>query len=82
MAVAKLNREFLPPVGFVREPVVLAHVGVGRTRWREMIKAGEAPAPQRWSSRVSVYNAAQIHAWIEARASNRPWVAPQEGAAA
>ena len=58
---------FLPEVGFVREPVVLAHVGVGRTKWREMVKSGEAPAPQRWSERISVYDASAIRRFIANR---------------
>lgn len=58
---------FLPEVGFVREPVVLAHVGVGRTKWRELVKAGEAPSPQKWSERISVYSAADIRRWIAER---------------
>lgn len=61
------NPLFLPEVGFVREPVVLAHVGVGRTKWREMVKAGEAPAPQKWSERISVYDASAIRRFIAAR---------------
>lgn len=62
--MAKRSEKFLPEVGFVREPVVLAHVGVGRTTWRELVKAGKAPAPQRWSERITVYSAAEIRAWI------------------
>lgn len=58
---------FLPEIGFVREPVVLAHVGVKRTKWREMIAAGEAPAPQKWSERLTVYDAAAIRRWIADR---------------
>lgn len=60
----------LPSEGFVREPVVLAHVGVGRTTWRAMVKAGRAPAPQKWSERLTVYNVAEIRAWIAERAAN------------
>lgn len=58
---------FLPEVGLIREPVVLAHVGIGRTKWREMVKAGQAPAPQLLSPRVSVYSAEAIRAWIAAQ---------------
>jgi len=58
---------FLPEVGFVRERMVLAHVGVGRTKWREMVKAGEAPKPWRWSPRIVLYDASEIRRWIEAR---------------
>lgn len=54
----------LPEIGLVREPVVLAHVGVGRTKWREMVKAGKAPAPRRISERVSVYDASAVRNWI------------------
>lgn len=65
------EQRFLPEVGFVREPVVLAHVGVGRTKWRELVKSGEAPAPHKWSERISVYDVAEIRGWIAQRSANR-----------
>ena len=58
---------FLPEVGFVREPVVLAHVGVGKTKWLEMVNAGDAPSPRRLSPRVKVYSAVEIRRWIAER---------------
>jgi len=67
--VARVEQLFLPEVGFVREPVVLAHVGVGRTTWRELVKSGQAPAPQKWGERISVYDAADIRQWIADRKS-------------
>jgi predicted DNA-binding transcriptional regulator AlpA len=60
---------FLPEVGFVREPVVLAHVGLGRTKWREMVQQGQAPAPQKWGERLVVYDASAIRSWIAERAA-------------
>lgn len=60
---------FLPIEGFVREPVVLAHVAVGRTKWREMVAAGEAPKPQKWGERITVYEVGSIRRWIADRAA-------------
>ncbi len=64
----------LPEVGFVREPVVLAHVGFGRTKWREMVAAGQAPAPRRLGPRCTMYDAALVRAWIAERANSAPVV--------
>lgn len=55
---------YLPEVGLIREDVVLAHVGVGRTKWRGLVKSGQAPAPRRLSERISVYDASAIRKWI------------------
>ncbi len=60
---------FLPEVGFVKEPVVLAHVGMARTKWRSLIKAGEAPAPiPQFSDRLRLYDARSIRKWIDEHA--------------
>lgn len=64
----------LPEVGFVREPVVLAHVNFGRTKWRELVANGEAPSPRRLGPRCTMYDAAEIRAWIEARSKSAPVV--------
>lgn len=62
--MSKTDRTFLPEVGFVREPAVLAHVGVGRTKWREMVAAGHAPSPIKFGERIVVYNAIDVRRWI------------------
>ena len=59
---------FLPEVGFTKEPVVLAHVGMGRTKWRELVKTGAAPAPIKFSARLRLYDARAIRDWIEEQA--------------
>lgn len=61
------NDTFLPEVGFIAESVVLAHVGVGRTVWRDLVKAGLAPTPQKWGSRLVRYDASRIRQWIKER---------------
>ncbi len=62
----------LPQVGLVRERVVLAHVGCGRTKWRSLVASGSAPAPQKLSERISVYDAGAIRVWIADRARGVP----------
>ena len=59
------NPAFLPEIGLVRESVVLAHVGLGTTKWRTMVKAGEAPAPIKFSERLKLYDARAIRGWID-----------------
>lgn len=64
---------FLPTKGFVPEPVALAHTGVGRTKWREMAAAGQAPAPIKIGPRMTRYSAEEIHQWIDAKAAGKSW---------
>lgn len=70
----------LPEVGFVREPVVLAHVGFGRTKWRALVADGKAPAPRRLGPRCTMYDAAAIRAWIAEQAATAPVVMPKRAA--
>ncbi|WP_448173410.1 helix-turn-helix transcriptional regulator [Rhizobacter fulvus] len=51
---------------------MLAHVSVGRTKWRELVNDGDAPAPIRLSERVSLYDATAIRRWIAERAAGTP----------
>lgn len=58
------NSSIRPMVGLVREATVLAHVEVGRTKWRELVARGEAPQPHKLSERICLYSADAIHEWI------------------
>lgn len=64
----------LPEVGFVREPVVLAHVGLGRTKWRALVADKKAPSPRRLGPRCTVYVVAEVRAWIAEQALSAPIV--------
>ncbi len=66
----------LPTAGWVREPTVLAVVPFGRTKLRQEVAAGRFPAPKKFSERVVAWDAASIHAWIDAQRE------PQAGASA
>jgi predicted DNA-binding transcriptional regulator AlpA len=55
---------FLPQTGFVRKPVVLAHVPFGPTKLFHEIKAGRFPAPLKFGERVAAWRAEDIRAWI------------------
>jgi predicted DNA-binding transcriptional regulator AlpA len=53
-----------PSVGMSRWAQLSQYVGVSRETWRKLVLAGRAPAPVRLSERCSLYQNAQIHAWI------------------
>ena len=57
----------LPRCGFAREPQVLRVVPVGRsTLWdRNWRKRNGFPDPVRLSARVSAWDCARIHKWLE-----------------
>ena len=48
----------------LRLPHVLAKTGLSRTHTYRLIKQGEFPAPVKLSERVSVWNEADIDAWL------------------
>lgn len=58
---------YLPPTGWVREHVVLAHVPFGRTKLRQEIQAQRFPAPRKFGERMVAYDAALVHRWIDAQ---------------
>lgn len=62
---------FLPPTGFVRRRVVLAHVPFGPTKLHEEIKAGRFPAPVKFGERMAAWRAEEVHRWIAAQGQPR-----------
>jgi prophage regulatory protein len=54
----------LPPIGFIRKPVVLGLVGFRTTTLYEEIKHGRFPAPVRLSARVSAWRIEDVRDWI------------------
>lgn len=68
--------QFLPQTGFVRKPVVLAHVPYRATKLWVEIKAGRFPAPVKFSERLVAWRAEDVHAWIAAQNAAQPKVQP------
>lgn len=54
----------------LRLPAVLEKVGGSKTWWYELMAAGEAPQPIRYSIRHVVWPEASINAWIAARVAS------------
>lgn len=52
---------FLPETGFVRLPVVLAHIPVSRSLWWEGVRTGRFPKPVKLAPRVTAWRAEDIH---------------------
>jgi predicted DNA-binding transcriptional regulator AlpA len=67
---------YLPPTGWVREQVVLAHVPFGKTKLHQEIAAGRFPAPRKFGERMIAYDSAAVHGWIEQQRQ-----APRDGGA-
>jgi len=65
MTLRNFQPPTLPQTGFVRRPVVLAHVPFGPTKLHEEIKAGRFPAPVKFGERLAAWRAEEIHAWIQ-----------------
>ncbi len=59
----------LPEIGFVRLPVVRAHVGLGKSTLWQMVREKEFPAPVRLSARNVGWNVTALRDWIAARIS-------------
>jgi predicted DNA-binding transcriptional regulator AlpA len=54
----------LPQEGFVRLPVILAVLGIGRTSWWCGIKSGRFPKAVKLGARTSVWRVEDIRALI------------------
>lgn len=53
----------LPPEGFARKPAVLFATGLGHSKFYEMIKQGEFPAPRK-VGRASLWDVTAVREWI------------------
>jgi predicted DNA-binding transcriptional regulator AlpA len=60
----------LPPEGFVRIPVVLAVLGVGKTSFLAGVREGKYPKPVKLAPRISAWRVEDIRAVI-ARFANK-----------
>lgn len=52
--------------GLLRLPQVVALVGVSKSHWWALVRAGRAPAAVRIGTRCTAWRAADVAAWIEA----------------
>lgn len=59
------NPLHLPDTGFVRLPVVLAHVPISRSGWLAGVRDGKYPHAIKLSPRVVAWRAEDIHALID-----------------
>lgn len=50
----------------LRLPATLAAVGLGRTAWLDLVKAGKAPQPVK-IGRATCWPASEVQAWIAER---------------
>jgi prophage regulatory protein len=57
----------MPAEGFVREPVVLAHVGLGRSTLWLRVKQGSFPQPVKLSARITAWPVKAIREWMDAQ---------------
>ena len=64
----------LPTEGFVRLPVVLRVMGIGKTSWWNGIKEGKYPKPSKFGARTARWHVDDIRALIakyKAEAGNK-----------
>lgn len=54
----------LPETGFVRLPVVLAHIPVGKSTWWAGVKSGRFPKPVKLGECTTAWRAEDIHTLI------------------
>lgn len=55
----------IPQTGFVRLPVILAHIPVSRSTWWAGVKSGKYPAPVKsLGANITAWRSEDIHALI------------------
>lgn len=65
MATNKIQLENLPKIGKLRFSQIAAFIGVSREKWRLMGLAGTAPPRVRLGLRCTLWDAGEVHKWIE-----------------
>ncbi len=68
----KNENNVLPPEGFVRLPVVIRVMGIGKTTWWAGVRTGRFPKPVKLGARTSAWRVEDIRALI---ANPMKWVA-------
>ena len=56
-----------PTHRLLRLPAVLDRVGLGRSRWYDLVAEGRAPAPVRLSDRAVAWYEHEVDAWAASR---------------
>ena len=59
------NKPTLPETGFVRLPIILAHIPVGKSTWWAGVKSGRFPQPVKLGPRTTAWRVEDIKALIE-----------------
>jgi prophage regulatory protein len=57
------------PIRAMRLPDVMSKTGLSRTHTYRLVKQGNFPAPHKLSERVTVWNEAEIDAWLAEKLS-------------
>ena len=60
----KSENNILPPEGFVRLPVVIRVMGIGKTTWWAGVREGRFPKPVKLGPRTSAWRVEDIRALI------------------
>jgi prophage regulatory protein len=63
--------DMIPAPRLLRLPAVLDRVGLGRSRWYDLVAQGKAPTPVRLSERAVAWRESDVTAWIESREEAR-----------
>jgi predicted DNA-binding transcriptional regulator AlpA len=63
----------IPETGFVRLPVILKVIPVGRTTWWAGVKSGRFPKPVKLGSRITAWRVEDIRALIEQPGNSTFW---------
>lgn len=72
----------IPDSGYVRLNVILQNVPVCASTWWNWVRSGRAPKPVRLSPGVTVWDARQVRAMMEASAQSGYTPKPRPGAQA
>lgn len=59
------NPPSIPATGFVRLPVILAHIPVSKSTWWAGCRDGRYPPPVKIGENITAWRAEDIHALIE-----------------
>lgn len=61
---AQTRSDYLPKVGRGRWSAFAPFVGVSREKWRQLVRDKKAPQPIKMGARCSLYDLADVHAWM------------------
>jgi prophage regulatory protein len=67
------------PLRLLRLPEVLVRVGLGRSAWYDLVRAGRAPQPCHLGERCVAWPEHEISEWVAARIAERPARETQAG---